>query len=127
MNKVLLIGRITKDLVLKQTSTGKNVCDFTIAINRTNGDADFINCIVLDKQAENFTKYQEKGSLIGIDGSIRTETYEVGDKKRYKTFVLANQIEYLEKTEKNEFKEASIKTDSSIGEQIGLSDDDLDF
>ena len=87
--------------------------------------------MVWDKQAENLAKYQGKGSLVGVEGSIRTETYELNDKKHYKTFVLVNQIEYLsqtqktENTPKNDFENASIKTEFQAGQQIQIEDSDL--
>lgn len=66
MNRAILIGRLTKDPELRTTSSGRNVCQFAVAVNRTftnaNGEreADFINCVVWDKQAENLCKYQKK-------------------------------------------------------------------
>lgn len=132
MNKVLLIGRITKDLELRETKTGKKVCEFTIATNRVNGkEADFVNCMLWDKQAENLAKYQGKGSLVGVSGELRTETYEIEGKKHYKTYVLVNNIEYLsqtqktENTPKNDFESASIKTEFQAGQQIQIEDNDL--
>ena len=135
MNKVVLIGRITKDLELRNTSKGTPVCEFTLAVNRDKDNADFVNCIVWNKLAENLTKYQSKGSQIAILGEIRTESYEVEEKKRYKTYVLVNSIEYLSKTEKKEAVETnpfeefgnSITTESQIGEQIQIEDSELPF
>lgn len=135
MNKVVLIGRITKDLELKNTQKGTPVCEFTLAVNRDKDNADFINCIVWNKLAENLTQYQGKGSQIGLSGELRVDTYEVDDKKRYKTYVLVNSIEYLSKTEKKETEEEnpfeqfgnSITTESQIGEQIQIEDSELPF
>lgn len=96
MNKICLVGRITKDLELRSTSTGKSVCEFTIAVNRDKENADFITIQVWNKQAENLCQYQSKGSLISVDGALRIDTYEKQDgTKGYKTYVLANNIEYL--------------------------------
>ena len=101
MNRVNLIGRITKDLELRHTKNNKAVCEFTIATNRVNGkEADFITCQVWDKQAQNLVEYQGKGSLIGVSGEIRTESYEISGKKHYKTYVIVNQVEYLSPVEK---------------------------
>ena len=89
--------------------------------------------MVWDKQAENLVKYQGKGSLLGIEGSIRTETYELNDKKHYKTYVLVNNIEYLsqtqktENTPKNEFESASIKTEFQVGKQLEIEESDYPF
>lgn len=127
----MITGRIVRDPELRETKTGKKVCEFTVAINRDKDNTDFVNCMVWDKQAENLAKYQGKGSILGIEGSIRTETYELSDKKHYKTFVLVNQIEYLSQTQKtennpkNDFESASIKTEFQVGKQLEIEDNDL--
>lgn len=134
LNKVILTGRITKDLELKETNKGTKVCEFTLATNRPmdREKADFINVIVWDKQAENLCKYQKKGNLIAVFGEIRTDSYEVEGKKRYKTYVLCNQLEYLSKYEggnqqvlDKEFENTSIKTEFQVGEQIQIEESDL--
>ena len=138
MNKVMLIGRLTKVPELRSTPNGKQVCEFTLATNRINNeDADFINCIVWEKQAENLCKYQTKGSLIGIIGQIRTTSYEKEGVRKYKTYVLVSEIEYLSsvshKEDKtvaecgNPFKEMKTKVESDIGQSITIEDDDLPF
>ena len=100
MNKVILIGRITKDLEIRYTSNEKAVCEFSLAINRDKENTDFINCVVWNKPAENLVKYQGKGSLISVIGELRTDTYEKDGEKRYKTYVLVNNIEYLSNIKK---------------------------
>lgn len=136
MNKIFLIGRITKDLELRSTKSGNSVCEFTLAVNRDKENTDFITCQVWSKQAENLCKYQRKGSLISVIGELRVETYEIKDKKHYKTYVLSNVIEYLstpqksqEKPNKDIYREfgESIKTESNIGEQLEISEDDYPF
>ena len=81
INKVILIGRITKDIELKYTETQKAVATFTIAVDRSDKQTDFINCVVWNEQAENLKKYQSKGSKIAVDGNIQTRTYEKDSKK----------------------------------------------
>lgn len=138
MNKVMLIGRITKVPELRSTANGKQVCEFTLATNRVNGeDADFIQCIVWEKQAENLCKYQTKGSLIGIIGQIRTTSYEKEEKRIYKTYVLVSEIEYLTSVSHKEnkivaecgnpFGEMKTKVESDIGQSITIEDSDLPF
>ena len=125
MNRVNLIGRITKNLELRHTKTGKVVCEFTIATNRVNGkEADFITCQVWDKQAQNLVEYQGKGSLIGVSGEIRTETYEISGKKHYKTYVIVNQVEYLSPVEKVQEKptEAPKNPFEEFGQQFELGE-----
>ncbi len=103
MNKAILIGRLTRDPELRTTPTGRNVCQFSIAVNRTytnasgEREADFINCVVWDKQAENLAKYQKKGNQIAVDGRIQTRNYDDKDgKKVYVTEILANNISFLD-------------------------------
>lgn len=97
MNQVNLIGRITKDLELRYTTSRKAVCEFTLAVNRIGQDqTDFITCVVWGKQAENLTKYQGKGSLIAVNGELRIDKYqnEKGE-NRYKTYIFCTMIEFL--------------------------------
>ena len=103
MNKAILIGRLTRDPELRTTPTGRNVCQFSVAVNRTftnaNGEreADFINCVVWDKQAENLSKYQKKGNQIAVEGRIQTRNYDDKDGKRvYVTEILATNISFLD-------------------------------
>lgn len=128
----MLIGRLTKTPELRATQTGKQVCSFTIATNRVNNEeCDFINCVVWDKQAENLCKYQVKGSLIGVIGQLRQETYnDTKGNKRTAYVVYCNEIEYLSsssKKEENPFKEMNTKVESDIGESIKIEDSDLPF
>ena len=103
MNKAILIGRLTRDPELRTTPTGRNVCQFAIAVNRTytsasgEREADFINCVVWDKQAENLARYQKKGNQIAVDGRIQTRNYDDKDgKKVYVTEILATNISFLD-------------------------------
>ena len=135
MNKCILTGRITKTPELKETKTGKNVCKFTIATNeptRRDGETvtDFVDCVVWDKQAENLCKYQTKGNLIAVFGKIRTDNYEVEGKNVKRTYVLANNIEFLEKKEQtstNEFEQASIKTEFQAGKELQIDESEYPF
>ncbi len=129
MNKCWLTGRLSKKPELRKINENSCVCDFTIATNRpTNRDgekvADFINCRVWNKQAENLCKYQDKGNLIGVSGEIRTETYEVNGTKKYKTYVLTNNIEFLE-SKKNDIPTEKLTTKTETQTQFDYSDSDL--
>ena len=97
MNKAILIGNIVRDIELRQTNSGKNIVDFTIAINNGKGrDADFINCQAWEKTADILAQYTSKGSKIAVDGSIKTTSYTNKDgQKIYKTFVQVYQVELL--------------------------------
>ena len=141
MNKVILVGRLTRDPALRYTANNKAVCDFTIATNRPvvrDGErvADFINCRVWGKTAENLTKYQNKGNLIAVIGRMQVDRYE--DKEgntRYSNYVLVEDLEYLERKnedtqeakqeEKNEFEDFNINTE--VQQQFGYDSSDLPF
>lgn len=94
MNKVILIGRLTKDPEIRYTQNNRAVCNFTLAVNRRfNADeADFINCQAWEKTAEFITKYFGKGNLLAIVGRIQTRTWDDEDGKRhYVTEVVAEE------------------------------------
>lgn len=88
MNKVILMGRLTRDPELRQTPNGVSVASFTIAVNRryaskdSQQSADFINCVAWRQTAEFISRYFQKGSMIAIDGSIQTRTWDDKDGKR---------------------------------------------
>jgi single-strand DNA-binding protein len=103
MNRVVLVGRLTKDPDLRYTPNGVPVATFTLAVNRTfsnqqgEKEADFINCVIWRRPAENVANFLKKGSLAGVDGRIQTRTYEGQDGKRvYVTEVVADSVQFLE-------------------------------
>lgn len=103
MNKVILIGRLTKDPELRYTGSNRPVTQITVAVNRTftnqNGEreADFINVVIWDKQAENVAKYLTKGRLVAVEGRIQTRNYDNNEgKKVYVTEVVALSVQFLE-------------------------------
>ena len=129
MNKVMLVGRLTKMPELKEVKD-KKVCEFTIATNRINGqDADFINCVAWNSQAENLCKYQVKGNIIGVIGELRIDNYEIEGNKRYKTYVMVNNIEFLEskKEKTNPFEEFGNSIKTEVQEQLEISEDEYPF
>lgn len=103
MNKVVLIGRLSKDIELRYTTNNKAVANTTIAVNRVGTDGtDFIDIVVWDKQAENLSKYQKKGNLIAVFGELRTEKYsDKNGQNRYKTYVICTMIDFLEHKKEN--------------------------
>ena len=129
MNKVMLVGRLTKMPELKEVKD-KKICEFTIATNRINGqDADFINCVAWNSQAENLCKYQVKGNIIGVIGELRIDNYEIEGTKRYKTYVMVNSIEFLEskKEKANPFEEFGNSIKTEVQEQLEISEDEYPF
>ena len=157
MNKVILIGRLTRDPELRYTSSNVATASFSVAVDRNftnqNGEreADFINIVVWRKQAENCKNYLTKGSQVAIEGRIQTRNYDDKDgKKVYVTEVLATNISFLDSKGTNngggsfdnlpeppmneeasfESKDTvSVDTDpfEAFGDSIEISDNDLPF
>lgn len=103
INRAILTGRLTHDPELKYTQSGNAVCSFTLAVDRQfrnqNGDreADFINCVIWRKSAENFSNFTHKGSMVGIDGRIQVRNYENQQGQRvYVTEVIVDNFALLE-------------------------------
>ncbi|MBI0107087.1 single-stranded DNA-binding protein [Bombilactobacillus mellis] len=103
INRSVLVGRLTRDVDLRYTANGTAVATFTVAVNRqftnANGEreADFINCVIWRKAAENFSNFTHKGSLVGIDGRIQTRNYENQQGQRvYVTEVVVENFALLE-------------------------------
>lgn len=114
INKTILIGRITKDLDLRKTTSGASIIKFTLAVEKNyklnnQPTADFINCVAWNKTAELMNQYLHKGSLVGVEGRIQTGKYENKEGlKIYTTEVIIDRIQFLEGKEKkqeNEFKQ----------------------
>ena len=102
MNKVILIGNLTKDPEISTTTTGVSVCRFTIAISRKYSNADgeretdFINIVVWRTLADNCHKFLKKGSKVGVVGNIQSRSYDATDgSKRYVTEVIAEEVEFI--------------------------------
>lgn len=101
MNKVILTGRLTRDIELRYTNGQMAVAKFTLAVDRIKKgegkDADFLRVVAFGKTAENCDKFIKKGSLVGVEGSITTGSYQ--DKNGatvYTTDILADRVEFLE-------------------------------
>lgn len=110
MNKVILIGRVTKDIELKATESGLQYCQFDMAIDNgkdkdgNQREADFISCTAWDKKAENLSVYVHKGHKLSVEGRIKTDKYqnEKGE-NRYRTYVLVSNFEFLESKPKDNY------------------------
>ena len=103
LNRAVLTGRLTRDPELRYTTSGTAVVSFTLAVDRQfrnqNGDrdADFINCVIWRKSAENFSNFTHKGSLVGIEGRIQTRNYENQQGNRvYVTEIVVDNFALLE-------------------------------
>ncbi|MBQ3475072.1 MAG: single-stranded DNA-binding protein [Bacilli bacterium] len=156
MNRVELIGRITRDPELRYTSSNIATTRFTLAVNRLfqgqNGEqgTDFINIVVWRKQAENVKKFVSKGSLVAVEGRIQTGSYEKDGQRIYTTDVVADSVQFLESKAQSQNRQSSDdnmtpadfvnepmnnsnETDMSdevfanFGDSIEISDDDIAF
>ena len=109
VNRAVLVGRMTRDPELRRTLQGDAVTSFTLAVNRnfTSRDgqqqADFINCVVWRKSAENVERYCSKGSLVGVEGRIQTRSYENSQgQKKYIVEVICDVVQFMETRAVNE-------------------------
>lgn len=128
MNKVILIGNLTKDPESQTTSNGTTVCRFTLAVQRrfSNADGekevDFLNIVTWRTLAENCIKYLTKGKKVAISGSIQTRSYEANDgTKKYITEIMADEVKFLSSST-NQGTEKVEKIDESK-----INDNDLPF
>lgn len=154
MNRVELIGRLTRDPELRYTGSNIATTRFTLAVNRPfqsqNGEqgTDFINVVVWRKQAENVKKYCTKGSLVAVEGRIQTGSYEKDGQRVYTTDVVADSVQFLESKSQSENRMSSEGSDLSpadfvnqevkesdmsdevfanFGDSVEISDDDIAF
>ena len=134
MNKVILIGNLTKDPELSTTNSGINYCRFTLAVpkrfaNAGERDAEFINIVVWRVQADNCHKYLKKGSKACVIGSLQTRSYDAQDgTKRYVTEVVAEEVEFLStKNSTDNMGVSPVDTDSDATELQPIEDDSLPF
>lgn len=129
LNRVILIGRLTKDPELRYTPNGIAVASFTLAVNRPfnnqqgEQEADFIPIVVWRKQAENCANYIGKGSLVAVEGRIQTRTYDGKDgQRRYVTEVIADNVRFLDKRGSTNAQDFS-----SVGSEVDLADEEIPF
>ncbi|MCI2869491.1 single-stranded DNA-binding protein [Staphylococcus hominis] len=133
INRVILVGRLTKDPEYRQTQSGVSTATFTLAVNRTfknkNGEreADFINVVVFRQQAENVSKYLSKGSLAGVDGRIQSRNYENNEGRRvFVTEVVADSVQFLEPKNNNQAQQQGQAPagNNPFGNDNGINDID---
>ena len=148
INRVIITGRLTKDVEVRKTQSGLSCANFTVACDRfrkkddQEQSADFINCVAWRQAADFLGSYAQKGMLVGIDGKIQTRSYENRDgQKVYITEVLADSVQILETkkaaapssdrprgTESYKTKDISTSPADIFNESdIEISSDDLPF
>jgi len=122
MNKTILIGRLTKDPETRTTQNGKNVTNFSIAVQRpyTKDKTDFFNCVAFGKTGEIVAQYFKKGSRIGLSGHVQIDKVEKDGNARYFTSIVANDVEFIDT------KAESTQTEA-VEELPEIDDKDLPF
>ena len=139
INKVILTGRLTKDVELRATPSGANVASFTVAVdgfgrdqnNNPVNQASFINCVAWNTQAKFISTYCKKGSLVALEGRLQTRSYDRKDgTKAYVTEVIADRVENL--SPKDSSASATETNGYAINDEednqaLSYSDDDLPF
>ena len=128
INRVILVGRLTRNLELKYTANGIANLQFSLAVNRSytgaNGErqADFINCMAWRGTAENMAKFLKKGALIGIEGRMETSSYQTTDgSTRYSTYVVCDHVQFLES------KKSQWQSQSSPQQEAGFQTQSTTF
>lgn len=149
INRVVLVGRLTRDPELRKTPSGASVCSYTLAVSRNRSvqpgqpEADFINCVTWNRQAETMAQYLDKGSLVGIEGRIQTRNYDnQNGQKVYVTEIITDSVQFLESksnSSQNRLNESSVhygdyqvhespfSDDSIESEPLIINSDDLPF
>ncbi|HOJ44560.1 MAG TPA: single-stranded DNA-binding protein [Bacilli bacterium] len=139
INRVVLVGRLTKDPDLRRTPTGMSVNSFTIAVdNRVRAGAErsasFINCSAFGATADNMAKYTRKGSLVGLEGRLQQRTYENKEGRKVNVIeVIADSVQFLEPKGVTESRpDESFPADEPADDNknlasIDIVDDDLPF
>lgn len=135
MNNFNGIGRLTRDIELRKTGTGKSVANFTIAINKYNDEVDFINCVAWEKVADVLANYTQKGSQIGVSGSITTGSYDHKDGYKVNTTeITAHSIDLLDskpsgdsQPKKEYVKPTQSKQETKEEPVLDITSDDLPF
>lgn len=127
MNKLILIGRISSDIDVRQTQSGTSSTSFTVAVDRFMGkdkekEADFIRCVAWGKTGEFVAKYFSKGKQIALEGNIKTGSYEKDGVKHFTTDVWVDKVEFVGSN--NNSQTALQQTPASVEE---VATDDLPF
>ena len=131
INRYVAVGRLTKDPELRRTASGKAVTTFTLAINRSyqsndGQQADYIQCVMWNKVAENVAQYCSKGSLVGIEGRLRTRSYDNNQGQRvYVTEVICDSVQFLDT--RNQQNAQSPQNDFARDNSFSINEDDLAF
>ena len=124
INRVVMVGRMTRDPELRRTGNGAAVTSFTLALNRNYNSADgqqadYISCVVWNKVAENVEKYCSKGSLVGVEGRLRSRSYDNAQGQRvYVTEVVCDSVQFLETKPRDKYEEQQYHSQSTYNPSL---------
>lgn len=141
LNRVALVGRLTRDPELRRTGSGKAVTSFNLAVERNfksdDQEADFINCVCWGKIAENTERYCSKGSMVSVDGRIQTRKYDNNQgQKVYVTEVIADSVQFISTRNNNTATAAQAHVNNYVpnepiqqfeDEGLIMEEDDIQF
>ena len=143
INRVVLVGRLTRDPELRRTNSGTSVCSFSVAVDNMSRDAEgnrttsFIPCTVFQNTADNMTKFLRKGSLVGIEGRLNQRSFTRQDGTKASVLeVICDSVQFLEPKSASNAAEETISFESDIPaneasnnnvDSLDLPDDDLPF
>lgn len=138
INKCILVGRLTRNPELRRTNTGNAVTSFNLAMNRNYNSADgqqadYINCLCWNKLAENVEKYCSKGSLVGIEGRLRSRSYENSHgQKVYVVEVVCESVQFLETKSSRENRNNNVESNNfydtnKVDDDFEIKEDDIQF
>lgn len=122
INKVILVGRLTKNPEIRKTPNGASICKFTLAVSRKvkaqgQPDADFISCVAWNKTADLMYQYLKKGSLIGIDGRLQTGKFTNNNGETiYTCDVMVESLQFLDKKEEAQNNDVNQEREMSYNE-----------
>lgn len=130
LNRIILIGRLTRDPEMRYTTSGKAVANFSLAVDRGwtspsgEKETDFIDIVVWDRQAETVANYLKKGRLAGVEGRLQIRQYEYEGQKRRAAEVVASRVIFLDRGEP---RSGGGDFGSPFGDDIGPPGDDIPF
>lgn len=129
MNRVCIIGRLTNDIELRKTNNGKDVCSFTIAVDRIGDGTDFIMCTAWNRTAEFLSNYAKKGNKVSVDGKLQTRSYENSNGQKVNVVeIMCEFVDLLEQKQKEQKEQnSSVILKKNNYSSLDITDDDLPF
>ena len=137
INKVVLIGRLTKDIELRKTQSNTSVASFTLAVDRpkrrdAEQETDFISCVAWSHSADFLSNYASKGTIVSVEGKIQTRSYDGQNGKVYVTEVIADNVQIIsnqstKQETKSEEPKQEVKQESIPSNNLTFDTEELPF